>query len=449
MFNKTVLILVLLAVECSRSMLSTALGLPSLEIQKTLSHAFYNDNSMIMTRVEILSNAITFLISVPLVLLNAKQKVLTYKTRLMLLPALGSILNLTSLIYLSNNIKTVTPLLTYTLLILPALTGESFLFETCISDIAAGIEADKQQRVTLFLWVKGSKIFGFCFVQILLPLVGVTEHFMLQCVAPSSCALIVVFSFLLVFIESRCDDDDDGNDDERGKSSESVRLRLTNIEATTNAKNETRIDETTTTTAPASALLLLLRNFSIYHVLLCLVVTLHSAQRGEYKFTYFFLSKHLMFDAVHLRIINGCQYLLFSISLYVMGFIVRLSKHSNITLTAFVVSMLFSTCARVCQIVAWELTRFDVWILSAMLSMPGPLAYQVAQQVMYKRLGDERLAGIVLLTADKFVSIPFTQLYQIASSDWTISPFYVTLGLMISCTFFGLSTKTMRSWIRG
>ncbi|ACI28726.1 hypothetical protein AgipMNPV_gp024 [Agrotis ipsilon multiple nucleopolyhedrovirus] len=445
--KSTILTLVLILVEFSRSMLSSAMNIPSLDLQKTLSERLYKgDKSLLMTRVDIASSAITFLVSVPLILLNGKKNVLKYKTRLMLLPAFGCFMSLVSLTYLTNHQHTVSAAGVYVLLLLPSLTGELFLFETCLSDIAASAVTCKQHRVSIFLWMKGAKIIGVCVVQILLPIVGVDENTMLRSVSPATCAMVIVSSILLVFVEScysaavAVDDNDfalnekvndDDNDDE-------IKIY-----------DETTIKLKPSPVSSPPSILKTLRGFTVYHGLLCALITLHSAQRGEYKFTYVFLSTHLHNTEARLRIINGCQYLLFSVSLYSMGFVVKTSKSANITLNAFVVSMVFSACARVCQIVAWELTRFDVWILSAVLSTPGPLAYQVVQQVMYKKLADERLAGVVLLTADKFMSIPVTQLYQVAYRDWLVCPFYVTLTLMVLGTIVGLSTKTMRAWIRG
>jgi hypothetical protein len=429
--KSTITILTLILVEFSSSMLNSALGIPRMRLQKTLSEKFYDgDKSLLITRLEIASNLIMFVVSVSLIMFKSSQNSRTYKTRLLLLPAAGCFLSVASLSYLTQHQNSVSVLCVYVISLLPALTGESFLFETCISDIVADTVACKQQRVSAFLWVKGGKIVGLCVVQIMLPLMGVGENSILRYVSPAACALVIAVSALIAIIDKYVVAEPAAQGDE--------------AEPFQN-KNETvqplpAVFRSTTT---------VVRSLTVYHGLLCLLVTLHSAQRGEYKFTYLFLSTHLNYNEAQLRLINGCQFLVFTVSLYTMGFVVKVTKHSSVTLIAFVLSMLFSVGARTCQIVAWELTRFDVWCLSAALSAPGPLAYQVVQQAMYKRLEDERLTGIVLITADKFVSIPFTQLYQVAYRDWHVCPFYVTLALMIVTTIVGISTQTMRAWLKG
>jgi hypothetical protein len=459
----TLLTLTIIFLEFSHSMLNSLIGIPRYRILKDLSELMYNDKSLLMTRLEIITGAVAFAVSLFFVLCKLKKEnALRYKATLLLLPIVGAIASAVTLSILIDFCGTLSPPWVYTLAVVPSITGESFLFETCMSDIIALIVKDKQLRVSLFLWVKGGKLAGICFTQIVLPLLKVSEDSMLDTAAPIVCIMLTITGvFLTSLVVFMPDDDDDVN----GKNVVVVQItpppeemrRINDGEFQQQLEEITHfVDDSNTingeeTTVEFSSNLKLLWHFvkslNRYHAVLCSLIMFHSAQRGEYKFTYLFLANNLEFEPRYLRIINGSQYLLFTVSVYVMGFVIRHTTHSHVTLIAFIVSMLFSTAARVCQIVSWELNNFIVWCASALLSTPGPLAYQVMQQVMYKKLYNEQLVGIILLSVDKFMSIPIIQLYQIAYQQLQISPFYVTLALMVLTTVGGLSTKTMRTWL--
>ena len=462
--KSTALTLIVIILECAHSMFNTVIGLPIMALSKALSERIYDgDKSLLMTRIEIISGVVTFLISLYFVLqkywkskggddddATAAKSTLRYKTRLLFLPTLGGFVSLTTLLYAKHNEHDLSVPTIYALFSLPSLTGLTFLFEICMSDIIAGIVLDKRRRVSLFLWVKGGKMVGICFVQIILPLANIEERYMTTVVCPIICCFLLIVNITLVVIETYMNVDDEnvtvylksikfnGEFDDNDSPIDNVHLRKNY-----NDDNEDGIVCVETTSLPKDEP----KYPILLKTILCLLIMMHSAQRGEYKFTYIFMSVRLEFESRELRIINGCQYMLFMISLYSMGYLIRKTKHAQSTLIAFAVSMLFSTAARVCQIVAWDITNFKVWCLSALLSTPGPLAYQVMQQVMYKTFENEQWAGIVLMTVDKFLSLPFTQLYQVAYANWNISPFYVTLFLMVATTLGGLTTKTMRKLI--
>ncbi|AAS82699.1 ORF39 [Agrotis segetum granulovirus] len=412
----------IIVVKIFHSMLGSIIGIPKMGLHTKLSKRIHDGNeSLLVTRVEIITSVIKFIVTLLFIVTNKEENQLKYKIRLVLLPVCGSVLTLITLLYMDSYQDTITTSWIYFLSILPSLTGESFLLETCLSDVVALIEKCPKRRVTLYLWVKGGKMIGVCLIQVVAPLVGITEFYMINMVSPFVCVVLVMTTFMAICLETK-----------PAPSPEEIDLTA---------------PKPLNTTAQRPSLYNTLREMTKYHYLLCLLITLHSAQRGEYKFTFIFLSSHLDFAPKELRLINGAQYTLFAVSLYVMGFIIKSVKLPAVTMIAFIISMLFSTAARVCQIIAWDLNRFNVWCLSALLSTPGPLAYQIMQQLMYQKFEEKRLVGFVLLTADQFVSIPFVQLYQTVAQLY-VTPFYVTLGLMIAVTIGGLSFKTMRNWLR-
>lgn len=460
MSKTTLLTLTIILLEFSHSMLNSLIGIPRYRVLKDLSELMYGDNSLLMTRLEIITGVVAFAVSLFFVLCKLKKKnALRYKATLLLLPIVGAIgSTITLSILIDFNGQSLSASWVYTLAIAPSITGESFLFETCVSDIIALIVNDRQLRVSLFLWVKGGKLAGICFTQIVLPLLDVSEDDMLNIAAPIVCIMLTLAGVFLTSLVMFMSDNENGinvvvvtqkpkemkriNDDDDDDESQQQLDEITNF-----VDDNITIDEDETVSSNIKLLWYFVKGLNRYHAVLCSLIMLHSAQRGEYKFTYLFLANNLNFEPRYLRIINGSQYLLFTVSVYLMGFIIRHTNHSHVTLIAFIVSMLFSAAARVCQIVSWELNNFVVWCVSALLSTPGPLAYQVMQQVMYKKLNNEQIVGIVLLSVDKFMSIPIIQLYQIAHQQLQISPFYVTLALMLLTTVGGLSTKTMRTWL--
>ncbi|QEI03426.1 hypothetical protein [Spodoptera cosmioides nucleopolyhedrovirus] len=461
MLSKTTLLtLTIIFLEFNHSMLNSLIGIPRYNVLKNLSVSMYGDKSLLMTRLEIITGAIAFVVSLFFVLCKLnKENALRYKATLLLLPVVGAIASAVTLSILIDFQDTLTAPWVYTVAILPSITGESFLFETCMSDIIALIVKDKQLRVSLFLWVKGGKLAGICFTQIVLPLLKVSEQNMMETATPIVCIMLTITGVFLTSMVVFMPDDDDNDKTitviQITPPSEDHELCQMNVQEEKDLEEITHVIDATNTidgeTVEFSSNVKLLWHFvktlNRYHAVLCSLIMFHSAQRGEYKFTYLFLANNLNFEPRYLRIINGSQYLLFTVSVYVMGFVIRHTTHSHITLIAFIVSMLFSTAARVCQIVSWDLNNFIVWCASAALSTPGPLAYQVMQQVMYKKLYNEQLVGIILLSVDKFASIPIIQLYQIVYQQLQISPFYVTLALMLLTTVGGLSTKTMRTWL--
>ncbi|AXU41622.1 ORF24 [Spodoptera eridania nucleopolyhedrovirus] len=461
MLKKTTLLtLIIIFLEFSHSMLNSLLGIPRYNVLKNLSVSMYGDKSLLMTRLEIITGAIAFVVSLFFVLSKLKKEnALRYKVILLLLPIVGAIASAVTVSILIDFQDVLTAPWVYTVAIVPSITGESFLFETCMSDIVALIVKDKQQRVSLFLWVKGGKLAGICFTQIVLPLLKVGEDDMLEIATPVVCIMLSVTGVLLTSVVVFVPEDETTVVQITAPTptpSIELQQRINDSEFQQNLEEITYVidddyiikeEEPSELSSNIKLLWEFVKSLNRYHVVLCSLIMFHSAQRGEYKFTYLFLANNLNFEPRHLRIINGCQYLLFTVSVYVMGFVIRHTSHTHITLIAFIVSMLFSTAARVCQIVSWDLNNFIVWCASALLSTPGPLAYQVMQQVMYKKLYNEQLVGIILLSVDKFVSIPIIQLYQIAYQQLQISPFYVTLMLMLLTTVGGLSTKTMRTWL--
>ncbi|QNV47781.1 hypothetical protein [Alphabaculovirus altersperidaniae] len=459
MLKTTLLTILIIFVEFSYSMLNSVLGIPRYGVLQDLSESMYKDNkSLLTTRVEIITGVVAFVVSLICILCKlTKENVLYYKATLLLFPILGAIVSALTLNLLIDFQKTLTTPWVYVLAIAPSFTGESFLFETCVSDIIALIVKDKQQRVSLFLWVKGGKLAGICFTQIVLPLLKVSETDMFEIVAPIVCTFLTIAGSSLTLVVMFMAENEETTASAQEQEQEQELKQLNDeefqqkLEEITHFVDDDDDDNNSIYDGKVLSNLRLLwqfvKSFNRYHVILCAMIMFHSAQRGEYKFTYLFLADNLNFKPRFIRIINGSQYLLFTVSVYVMGFVIRHTKHTHVTLIAFIVSMLFSTAARICQVVSWDIDNFMVWCASALLSTPGPLAYQVMQQVMYKKLYNQQLVGIILLSVDKFLSIPIIQLYQITYQDLQISPFYVTLTLMLLTTVSGLSTKTMRTWL--
>nr|UQV25640.1 hypothetical protein [Spodoptera litura nucleopolyhedrovirus] len=408
----------LFVVEFGSSAMSTTMGLPFNVALQKIGDRVYGRNeggaSLIFTKVEIISSVITFVVSAVFVSMNVNS--VKTKSRMLLMACIGQTMEMFAIAYMKLFIDTITSTQVYALVVGHSLLGGKFLLETCISDSVAAVlpKTSKRRRVSVYMWLKSVKLMGVVVVQMIAPRF-LDEHQMFYMLTPIAGVIMLLASILFVIVAQNHDDDVDNDD------------------------------------VGADEKIAMLEKFKHYsrslltadHFVLFAIIATYCAQRGEYKFTFFFLKDHLKFTPANIRLINGCQYCLFAVSLFMTGVVMHCEKRPIVTMIGFLVSMSFSTAARTCQIWAWTATRFDVWVASAVMSTMGPIAQQVLQGVLYKTLDDARLSGLVMLTCDKFLPIPIVWIYNLARD----SPFYVTLGLMIVTTIGGLSTKRMRNWM--
>jgi|WetSurMetagenome_2_1015567.scaffolds.fasta_scaffold06204_6 hypothetical protein len=429
MNTKTVFCGLLMGLELFHSIMTTAVGMPTTEALRQISLRIFKQRSKLATHVEYITGSITFVVSV-VIIMFVKSSTLHSKVTLFFLPLVGTILGAVVSVTVYTLQDTISAFSVYIMFAVVSLSGGGFLYETFISDLVAMIVPSTQQRVSLYMLMKGIKLGGLCLVQ-LTPQFGVTEEFIIKWFTLASAAFLLVAHFGMEVLVMK-------------KITQDVELEV--LESTA---EEGRLCEAQQARSDTNDTPQVRPNVTVYHALPVLLITLHSAQRGEYKFTYYFLHDRLNFAPDTVRLLNGGQYFLFFVCLTVSGYILKRVKSARASLIAFTLSMLLSVAARVCQIVAWNEPRLEVWCLSALLSTPGPIAYQVLQGVVYQVLNDARASGFIVMTADRLLSLPFLQLYQWADQVWLISPFYVTLMLMIITTVGGLSTKRMRSWLKG
>ncbi|AAF33552.1 ORF22 [Spodoptera exigua multiple nucleopolyhedrovirus] len=87
MSKTTLLTLTIILLEFSHSMLNSLIGIPRYRVLKDLSELMYGDNSLLMTRLEIITGVVTFAVSLFFVLCKLKKKnALRYKATLLMLP---------------------------------------------------------------------------------------------------------------------------------------------------------------------------------------------------------------------------------------------------------------------------------------------------------------------------------------------------------------------------
>ncbi|AGE89956.1 hypothetical protein SlsnVgp101 [Spodoptera littoralis nucleopolyhedrovirus] len=417
--SSAVVLSCLFVIEFGNSAMSTAMGLPfNVALQRIGDRVYGRDEggaSLIFTKVEIVSSTITFVVSAVFVAMNANTP--RTKSRMLMMACIGQTMEMFALAYMKLFIDTITSTLVYALVVGHSLLGGKFLLETCISDSVAAVlpKASKRRRTSVYMWLKSVKLMGVVMVQMIAPRF-LDERQMFYMLTPIASAIMLLASILFVIVAQNYTDgsgdyEDDGNVDEKVAMLEKFKHYS--------------------------------RSLTVDHFVLFAIITTYCAQRGEYKFTFFFLKDHLKFTPANIRLINGCQYCLFVVSLFMTGVVMHCEKRPIVTMIAFLMSMSFSTAARMFQIWAWTATRLDVWVASAVMSTMGPIAQQVLQGVLYKTLDDARLSGLVMLTCDKFLPVPIVWIYNLARD----SPFYVTLCLMIVTTIGGISTKRMRNWM--
>jgi hypothetical protein len=446
----------LLGIVLCNNVANTAYGQPLARAFKNISLSYYGTESYVATVTETIVMIVSFASSLFVTGIewwlsdrndntqNRNNQRRLFKAWLLVLPVTSVCCQLVLLTYLNQAAHIITPNVVYAAMSVVAITGSSFMMDMCVSDLTAlhVSESALSLRVSWYLWIKCAKLVGLCGVQFSSYIFRLTEAHLIETVAPAAIAGLVVCVAGIVMVTLI---DTSSND--------SVEWMYVTAAGTDKIENLDALSLNQCTllsspppseavSGPSTQQHFCVRKWMSY-VIVCVTLALFSAQRGEYKYTYYMLQR-LGLSENEIRLANGLQYLLFTVSLSATGALLKMFKAA--TVKAFIASMTLSMAARILQVWADYGNRFDVWCASVIVSTPGPVAASVLQNALYTVFGHKNLlSGLMCGASDRFLAAPVVYVYEYAS--YVISPFVVTLCLMMSVSVLALVPRTVRQWL--
>ncbi|AAK96350.1 hypothetical protein [Helicoverpa armigera nucleopolyhedrovirus] len=429
----------------------SAIAIPATESMKQISLRVHNNYSTVETNVELLQTAISLAIAIVLSIVFRNFDAVCVNTRLLGLSALGMFLDLTLQIYLAMNTATVSLTFVYVATMTVALFGGVFLLELCLLDLVIALmynnnssSTSKATRCDYFKWIvhmRCAKLLGQSLVQLIPPLFEIDENQMLHGVAAGS-----VTSFVLAIVALNIMTPAHMFMDDYNVSDIIETYRAVPFDNDANIYRPTTLVQSSTTLTNVKST----RNnrFYVKYLIAILIYSMYESQQSELKFSYYFQKDTIMLPTRDIRILNGCQYIMFAVMLWPL---VTLASRNNSTLyvNMLYMSLACNILARIIQSYAWYSHETLVWIVSVVASAPGPIAGALMQTLVYK-LSDNNghYSNLIAITADRCLSVIFILLYQCTVYVEHFSPFLITLCSLIAIITITIVNTPIKMWLK-